>query len=104
MPESQLRAACDFARAHGMGMEMEFDDRLIRQPVDFAPRLDDYLKAFADSGVKEAGSISYYEGGGAILHLARSSQKSAHAYYDRVAQWVEDRQALADGQCRAASK
>lgn len=104
LPESHLQAACDFGRTHGMGMEMEFDDRLIRQPVDFAPRLDDYLKVFAGSGVKDTGSINYYEGGGTILRLARSSQKSTHAYYDRVAQWVVDRQALADGKCGATGK
>lgn len=102
LPEAQLQAACDFARTHGMGMEMEFDDRLISQPAVYAPRFDGYLKAFAGNGVKDSASMSYYEGGGTILRLARSKEKAAHDYYDRIAQWVVDRQLSADEQFRRA--
>jgi hypothetical protein len=100
LPESHLKTACDFARAHGMGMEMEFDDRMISQPEAYAPRFDSYLKAFVDNGVKDSASISYYEGGGTILHLASAGDKTIHAHYDRIAQWVADRQQLADEQAR----
>jgi hypothetical protein len=102
LPESHLQTTCDFARAHGMGMEMEFDDRLIKEPAVYAPRFDSYLKAFTDSGARDSSSISYYEGGGTILHLARANDKTIHSYYDRIAQWVVDRQGLADGQFSAA--
>jgi hypothetical protein len=100
LPPAHLQAACDFARTNGMGMEMEFDDRLINQPDVFAPRFDAYLKAFADHGVKASASISYYEGGGTILKLARSQDQTVHAYYDRICQWVVDRESAADEQCR----
>lgn len=98
VPESQLQAACDFGRTNGMGMEMEFDDRLISQPGVFGQRFEAYLKAFADRGVKAGGSISYYEGGGTILHLVQSRERFARQAYDQIAQWVADRQARADQQ------
>ncbi|MDE3067918.1 MAG: DUF4855 domain-containing protein [Verrucomicrobiota bacterium] len=103
LPSSRLQEACDFARGHGMGLEMEFDDRVISQPRTFAPRFDAYLKAFADNGVKASVSMSYYEGGGTILRLARSKDKALHGYYDRIAQWVLDRQRSADEQFRRAN-
>lgn len=96
LPESHLQTTCDFARAHGMGLEMEFDDRLIRQAAVYAPRFESYLGAFASSGARDSASISYYEGGGTILHLAHANDKTIHAHYDRIAQWVVDRQQLAD--------
>lgn len=100
LPEAQMQKACDFARGHGMGLEMEFDNRLITQPAVFAPRFDGYLKAFAGNGVKDSAAMSYYEGGGTILYLSRARGPAIHAYYDRIAQWVIDRQRLADEQFR----
>lgn len=102
LPETHLQTVCDFARAHGMGLEMEFDDRLINQTAVFAPRFDAYLRAFANNGIKDSASMSYYEGGGAILHLTRSNNRTVRPYYDRIAQWVADRQLAADRQFRHA--
>jgi hypothetical protein len=96
LPDSRLKEACDFARQHGMGMEMELDDRLISTPKTFAPRFDAYLKAFEANGVKSACSITYYEGGGTLLHLFQSDKPDVRRYYDRLAEWVIDRQRLAD--------
>jgi len=104
LPYSHLKAACAFARAQGMGLEMEFDHRLISQTAIYAPRLEAYLRAFADSGVRGSASISYYEEGGTMLALAQSANSVLHSYYDRVAQWVVDRQGVADDQCRRAAK
>ena len=104
LPPSRLQEACDFAHEHGMGLEMELDGRLISQPEIFAPRFDAYLKAFAGNGVKDSASMSYYEGGGAILQLAQSNNRTLHSDYDRLAHWVLDRQSLADEQFRRAAK
>lgn len=98
LPDSRLREACEFARRHGMGLEMELDERLISNPQTFAPRFDAYLKAFETNGVKSSSSIAYYEGGGTLLHLFQSEQPATRGYYDRLAQWVLDRQRLADDQ------
>ena len=43
-------------------------------------------------------------GGGAILHLARANDKTIHAHYDRIAQWVVDRQRAADEQFLAQKR
>ena len=101
LPDSRLQQACDFARQHGMGMEMEMDDRLISKPETFAPRFDAYLKAFEANGVKSSSSIAYYEGGGTLLHLAKSDKKDVRVYYERMAQWVLDRQRAADAKAAA---
>lgn len=79
------------------------DDRLISRPETFAPRFDAYLKAFEQSGAKTSASIAYYEGGGALLHLAQSPKPELRAQYQRLAQWVMDRQRLADEKATAAS-
>jgi len=100
LPEAHLEKACDFARTNGMGLEMEFDDRLITQPDVYAPRFDGYLAAFARNGVKDSAAMSYYEGGGTMLHLWLAQSPAIHAYYDRIAQWVVDRQQSADARCR----
>jgi hypothetical protein len=75
---------------------MELDERLISKPQTFAPRFDAYLKAFEANGVKSSSSITYYEGGGTLLHLSKSDQPDVRHYYDRLAEWVLDRQCLAD--------
>lgn len=96
LPDSRINEACEFARKHGMGMEFEMDERLISKPETFAPRFDAYLKVFEAEGAKTNASIAYYEGGGTMLQLARSKNKDVRKYYDRLAQWVLDRQKLAD--------
>jgi hypothetical protein len=103
LPDSRLQEACDFARQHGMGMEMELDERLISKPQTFAPRFDAYLKAFEANGVKSSSSITYYEGGGTLLHLSKSDQPDVRHYYDRLAEWVLDRQCLADEKAAAGA-
>ena len=35
-----------------------------------------------------------------LLHLALSKDPAIHGYYDRIAQWVIDRQKLADDKIR----
>ncbi|MGZ5567397.1 MAG: DUF4855 domain-containing protein [Limisphaerales bacterium] len=96
LPDSRLTDACKFAREHGMGMEFELDDRIVSKSETFAPRFDAYLKAFEREGAKAKASIAYYEGGGALLHLAQSKDATMRAHYDRLAQWVLDRQSVVD--------
>lgn len=96
VPDSRINQACEFARKHGMGMEFEMDERLISNAKTFAPRFDAYLKIFESEGAKSNASIAYYEGGGTLLQLARAKNADVHERYDRLAQWVLDRQTLAD--------
>lgn len=98
--DARLQEACDFARRHGMGMEMEFDARMITQPAVFAPRFDAYLDAFTRDGVKETATIAYYEGGGAVHQLAGSDKPEVRRYYDRLAEFILHRQWLADAKAK----
>jgi len=96
LPDSRLQAACDFARRHGMGLEMEFDGRLLSQPESFEPRFNAYLDAFTRNGVKETAAVAYYEGGVAVFQLATSEDPELRRHYDRLAEFVLHRQRLAD--------
>jgi len=42
-----------------------------------------------------------YEGGGTLLRLSKSEQPDVRRYYDRLAEWVLDRQRLADEKAAA---
>jgi hypothetical protein len=82
-------------------MEMELDKRLISKPETFAPRFDAYLKAFEANGVKSSSSITYYEGGGTLLRLFKSDKPDVRHHYDRLAEWVLDRQRVVDAMAGA---
>ncbi len=97
VPDTRLDEACAFAKEHGMGLEMEFDARMLDKPKDFERRFDVYLDAFTRHGVKDGSSIAYYEGGVALFRLATSDEVGMRAHYDRLARFILDRQKLADG-------
>ncbi|WP_050785863.1 DUF4855 domain-containing protein [Pedosphaera parvula] len=96
LPLSRLQEACDFARQHSMGMELELDGRLITDPQRFGSRLQPYLNAFETNGIKSSAAIAYYEGGGAFIKISKSEKPEHRQFYDRLARWVLDRQDLAD--------
>ncbi|MGH8024404.1 MAG: DUF4855 domain-containing protein [Limisphaerales bacterium] len=92
----RLQDACDFARAHGMGLEMEFDSRMITDPPVFEPRFHAYLDAFARNDVQERAAMAWYEGGGALYSLASSKNPKYRGDYDELARFVLKRQRAAD--------
>ncbi len=96
VPDSRLDAACAFARTNGMGLEFECDEQAISSADVFRPRLHAYLRAFERNGVKTNAAMAYYEGGGALLTMARSKDAEVNALYKEVARWVADRQHDAD--------
>lgn len=100
LPDSRLQAACDFARRHGMGLEMEFDGRLLTRPETFEPRFNAYLETFTRNGVRDTASVAWYEGGGALYQLAISDKPNVRLHYDRLARFILRRQHLADAQSR----
>ena len=104
VPDRRLEEACALAHSNGMGLEMEFDGRMIDRPQDFERRFDAYLDAFTAQGVKDTASIAYYEGGGALFRLANSVDPQMRAHYDRIAQFILDRQRQADGLFRVAAR
>lgn len=91
--DSRLDDTCAFARTNGLGMEFECDGRAIKSADVFRPRLHAYLKAFERNAVRTKSAVAYYEGGGALLQMADSSEPQIRALYDEVARWVISRQA-----------
>lgn len=98
VPMARLQEACDFAHKNGMGMELEFDGRLLTQPAVYQPRLDAYLAAFTRNGVQAESSMAWYEGGGALYDLAISKDPAMRQQYDRIARFILERQHKADEQ------
>ncbi len=96
LPDSRLRDACYFADSHGMGLEMEFDPRMISQPNIFMPRFEAYFKAFDQFGVSQNASMAWYEGGVAIYELATSENPELRARYNSIGKFVLRRQHIAD--------
>jgi len=93
---TRLQNACNFARAHGMGLEIEFDPRMITDSSVYEPRFHAYLDAFTRYGVHDGAAMAWYEGGGALYRLAFSDNPKFRADYDELAQFVLKRQQIAD--------
>ncbi|RKO73398.1 DUF4855 domain-containing protein [Sphingobacterium puteale] len=94
IPDSRLDEACDFAKAHGMGMEMEFDSRV--EQTNFEKRLQAYIDAFEKHGVLQHAAMAYYEGGDAMMKLAASADPKNRAIYKKVGDLIVERQKKAD--------
>lgn len=85
LPTLRIDAAFRLATSLGMGVELEFDRRLLTD-ARYADRLLPYLERLgADPDLRKR-SVALYEGGGALLRLSRSPDPSHRALYRRLAQ------------------
>jgi hypothetical protein len=82
-----LRIDSAFARAGslGMGLELEFDGRLLTD-ARYADRLLPYLERLGADRDRRTRSVAIYEGDGALLRLSRSPDPWHRALYRRLAQ------------------
>ena len=92
VPAARLEQACAFARKHALGLEMEFDGRVIANAATFGPRFDAYLDSFERFKVARGSSIAYYQGSGALAEMAASKDPATRARYERLVRFVLDRQ------------
>ncbi len=104
LPPTRLQNACNFARTHDMGLEIEFDPRMITDFNVYEPRFHAYLDAFTQYGVQDNAAMAWYEGGGALYKLAVSDNSKLRADYDEVGQFVLKRQHAADEQFQQQQK
>jgi hypothetical protein len=104
LPVTRLQHACNYAQAHGMGLEIEFDPRMITDTSVYEPRFHAYLDAFTQYGVKDGAAMAWYEGGGALYRLAVSDSSQLRADYDEVGQFVLKRQQAADEEFQKQQK
>lgn len=70
---AQVDSAAEFAVSHGMGLEIEFDRRLVRDTT-YATRLNPYLDVLSRV---QFHSIAVYDGAGAMLDLLKSEAPTA---------------------------
>lgn len=94
-PKSIMTRALNFAKDNGMAMEMEFDDRIFKP--SFLPRFYDYIEMYDQHKVWESQSVAYYEGGGAWMRMAKSSDPAVLKAFKDMSDIVVKRQnSLAD--------
>lgn len=94
--DARLPEAVAFARAHGMGMEMEWDKRAISQQELFLPRLHAYLDAYEKTGAMQNAAMAHYEGGGALLELSQQKDPPLREAYHRYCRAIVKRQKALD--------
>jgi hypothetical protein len=87
--DDRINSTCRLAATYNMGLEMEFDDRaLADHPNSYRSRLISYIDRFEDEGVFRRSSLAYYEGGGCILHDAKSANPLDRELMDRLASLI----------------
>lgn len=96
--ETRLPDACKLAKANGMGLEMEFDSRVLYENEDsYYSRLEDYINEFENSGIFDQSAIAYYSGTKAILDMYNSSSIENTLILDRIANHIVERRSLSVG-------
>lgn len=80
VPATRLDSAAARAARMGMGLEIEFDGRLLSD-ARYSDRLDPYLATLGQHADLRSRSTVLYEGGGALLALSRSQDPALRARY-----------------------
>ena len=79
----RMDSAVSRARSLGMGLEIEFDDRLF-SGREYFNRLDPYLVALSRAPDLRRKSVVIYEGGGTLIQLSSSPDSLYRALYSRL--------------------
>lgn len=91
---TRLRDAAALAKTHGMGVELELDERVTSSDGEGAMFRDRY-RQYLDYGVKYGytGDVlkAYYQGGTALLECSKSSNKDIRSIYDDTYKFVRDK-------------
>ena len=96
--EARLHDACKLAKTKGMGLEMEFDSRVLYENEDsYYSRLEVYINAFENYGVFEQSAIAYYSGTKAILDMYHSNSIENTLILDRIANHIIERRSQSVG-------
>ena len=88
---ARLDSALARAATWGMGLEIEFDRRLLKQP-QYRPRLSTYLSALETPAGRRLKGVAVYEGAGALRDLAGADDDNLRQFYKRVVEVLEQRQ------------
>ncbi|MCE5346735.1 MAG: DUF4855 domain-containing protein [Bacteroidales bacterium] len=94
IPYQCLDDACHFANQHRMGMEMEFDNNIVKP--EKRSRYYDYIKSFEANGVWASRQVAYYEGGGAWLKMSESNDPEIKKMVKTLSDIIIVRQEMVD--------
>jgi hypothetical protein len=84
IPYSRLQEAFDRADKFQMNMEIEFDDRVLKNNKGWGYRLTDYLDVYENNRVFDSLSVAYYQGGDAFYKLSKSNEGADLMLYRRI--------------------
>ncbi|MEY9094206.1 DUF4855 domain-containing protein [Paenibacillus sp. RC84] len=86
----RLQDAAETAKRFGMGVELEFDDRLLTDAV-FRKRFLEYLDAGEQFGFKGNSFKAYYKGSGPVMaQSAASSDPEIRGVYDKLYEFTKN--------------
>ncbi|GIP34672.1 DUF4855 domain-containing protein [Paenibacillus sp. J2TS4] len=84
----RIRDAAQWAKQLGMGMELEFDERILTEP-DAVQRYFNYLDGANSYGYLKHAFKAYYQGNNALLQAAQHPDPEVRASYDVMYQFVK---------------
>ncbi|WP_018755915.1 DUF4855 domain-containing protein [Paenibacillus terrigena] len=87
MDVDRLEDAANNAKRYGMGIEVEFDDRMLTDGV-FLERYIDYLNSGVSTGLMQKGFRAYYQGNNAVYNLGVSKDPDLRLMYDWLYQYL----------------
>lgn len=95
-PDSvHLKKVCEFAKEKGMFLEVEFDERALKESSDYrADRLHEYMEAYQKYGAIDSLPLAYYIGDCMVHDLKVSGYKEDNNLYDWFSDIVVRRQKI----------
>ncbi|MGO4181614.1 DUF4855 domain-containing protein [Paenibacillus sp. TAF43_2] len=87
LDEDRLEDATNIAKQYGMGVELEFDDRMVTDGV-FRERYVDYLNSGVQTGFMQSAFKAYYQGNNAVFNTAVSADPATRILYDWLYQFI----------------
>ena len=94
IPKSRLNQALQFSKNNGMGMEMEWDNRVVYNTDPYRDRMEDYMDAYENSGFLDVGAQAHYLGGTGMNDIVKSTDPLVISTYNRYCKIITDRQAI----------
>lgn len=87
MSGERLEDAANIARQYGMGVEVEFDERMLADDV-FRGRFVEYLNAGVEYGFMTGAFLAYYQGNDAVYQAAVSEDPRDRQLYEWLHEFV----------------
>lgn len=88
IPYERLQETCNRAQKFEMNLEVEFDDRALKNNKDWGYRLRDYLDVFERNGAFDSLKVAYYQGGDAFYKLSHSKEPADIELHKRLIQLI----------------